>query len=152
MSRTVYTLGTSRRSLAELLSILRRLEADAVVDLRRFPRSRRYPWFNKEVLIRVLYERGIRYYWLGWLLGGKTVGDYTKYMCTREYKAGIKLLLEILDVSKNPVLLCAEMEWWRCHRRFVAESLHRRGYRVVHVLSHGFTEEHVGIEESVECY
>ncbi len=29
--------------------------------------------------------------------------------------------------------MCAEAQWWRCHRRLVADALLIRGWRVLHV-------------------
>jgi len=29
--------------------------------------------------------------------------------------------------------MCAEAQWWRCHRRLVADALLVRGWRVLHL-------------------
>jgi len=38
--------------------------------------------------------------------------------------------------------MCSETLWWRCHRRLIAELLHARGERVVHLLGPGKEQEH----------
>jgi len=54
----VYTLGHSTRSLEELIEILKTFNIELVVDLRRFPGSRKFPRFNKENLEAA--QQGIR--------------------------------------------------------------------------------------------
>ncbi len=146
--RTVYTLGHSSRTLAELLSILRRYSIEILVDVRRYPRSRRHPWFNRGVLEEVLPSRGVRYVWLGDLLGG--LGrDYVEYMCSREYREGIRRL-EALIAEGLVAVMCAEAYWLRCHRRYIAESLAARGYEVLHIVDYGRVERHRSLREMGE--
>jgi uncharacterized protein (DUF488 family) len=38
--------------------------------------------------------------------------------------------------------MCAEAQWWRCHRRLIADALFARGWHVVHIASDGATSEH----------
>jgi uncharacterized protein (DUF488 family) len=38
--------------------------------------------------------------------------------------------------------MCAEVLWWRCHRRLIADLLVSSGVRVVHVVDAGKQEEH----------
>ena len=118
------------------------------MDVRRYPRSRRHPWFNREVLERALPQRGIRYVWLGDLLGG--LGrDYTSYMCTPEYREGIERL-EALAEEATIAVMCAEAYWLRCHRRYIAESLAARGHQVLHILGEGRVEPHRSLREMGE--
>jgi uncharacterized protein (DUF488 family) len=42
----------------------------------------------------------------------------------------------------------AEMLWWRCHRRLIAEFLHARGEHVVHLLGPGKRQEHKPLLEA----
>ena len=149
--RIVYTVGHSNRTLGELIAILRRYGVELVVDVRRFPRSRRHPWFDREVLEERLAERGIGYIWLGDLLGGKTVGDYTVYMCSEEYRRGIETLTRIASEHLTAVM-CAEAYWMRCHRRYIAESLYRRGFKVLHIIDADRVEEHKPLPEQIRCY
>lgn len=121
------------------------------MDVRRFPRSRRHPWFNREVLEERLKERGIGYVWLGELLGGKTVGDYRRYMCSDDYQRGIGILAGLAS-TRLTAILCAEAYWMRCHRRYIAESLYRRGFRVLHIIDAGRVEEHRPLNEDLACF
>ncbi|MDI6631705.1 MAG: DUF488 domain-containing protein, partial [Thermoanaerobacteraceae bacterium] len=70
----IYTVGTSTRSPEEFLALLRRYGIRAVVDVRRFPSSRRYPHFNRAALAAWLGEAGVTYHYLGDKLGGYRPG------------------------------------------------------------------------------
>ena len=148
--KLVYTVGHSNRTLGELVSLLKHYRIQVLVDVRRYPVSRRYPWFNREVLEERLPERGIEYIWLGDLLGG--LGrDFREYMCSKEYRRGLGVLEEVAS-SRLTAFMCAERYWRRCHRRFIAESLYRRGWRVVHIIDFDRVEVHVGLGEELSCW
>jgi uncharacterized protein (DUF488 family) len=112
--------------------------------VRRFPGSRRHPQFNAEALSGWLPEEGIAYVHLPELggrrprLAGSVNGGwenaafqgYADWMASPEFAAGLARL-ERLDA---PALMCAEAQWWRCHRRLVADALVVRGHAVRHIL------------------
>lgn len=135
-TRRVYTVGHSNRSMGELLGLLEKYGVRVVVDVRRFPKSSRHPHFNKEVLAWTLRRRGVGYIWLGELLGGYRRGGYREYMKTREYSRGISELIRIVEaVNKGYVaIMCSEKLWFKCHRRFIADTLSLKGYEVVHIV------------------
>lgn len=66
----VYTFGHSSRSIEEFVSALRAYDVTLVVDVRRFPGSRRNPQFGADALAETLDEHGIEYRHLG-VLGGR---------------------------------------------------------------------------------
>ena len=51
---TVWTVGHSTRGWEEFLALLAGWGIEAVADVRRFPGSRRYPWFAGDALARAL--------------------------------------------------------------------------------------------------
>jgi uncharacterized protein (DUF488 family) len=57
----VYTIGHGRRPLEELLTTLREAGVETLVDIRRFPGSRRNPQFNGPGLAAALEHAGIAY-------------------------------------------------------------------------------------------
>ncbi|WP_197272729.1 DUF488 family protein [Pyrodictium delaneyi] len=141
--RLVYTLGHSNRTIGEFMSLLKLYHIVHVVDVRRFPGSRRVPWFNKEVLRETLLSRGIGYTWLGDLLGGFRPGGYEAYMATEDYQRGINKLINIIESTSGPVaIMCRERYWRRCHRRFIANTLVYMGYQVVHIIDADKAELH----------
>jgi len=128
----VLTVGHSTRSLRQFLELLAKHGVEAVADVRRFPKSRKFPHFNRESLEKTLPQFGIEYHWLGELLGGYRRGGYEAYTKTPEYMRGIEEL-EALASRKRTAIMCAEGYWRRCHRRFIAETLEERGWRVIHI-------------------
>ncbi len=58
---TVFTIGHSTRGAEEFVALLQDSGVDCVVDVRRFPFSRRYPHFNGESLAATLAAAGIGY-------------------------------------------------------------------------------------------
>jgi uncharacterized protein (DUF488 family) len=145
---TVYTVGHGTRTAKELIELLRRANVATVVDVRRFPGSRRNPQFNRDPLAEALNAAGISYRHAE-PLGGRRRGEpgeerfacirtpafrsYAARMGTREWQNALTAALE----EPAPCFLCAETVWWRCHRKLIAELLVARGYDVLHLLPSG---------------
>jgi uncharacterized protein (DUF488 family) len=128
----VYTIGTSTRSIEEFISILKKFDLEAVVDVRRFPVSR-LKHFGKDQLAVELERSGITYFYLGNLLGGFRDQGYGRHTQSSEFERGIRRLKEIASEHKT-ALACAERVPWKCHRKFIASRLKRDGWRVIHIL------------------
>ena len=143
MGRTVYTLGHSNRSLSEFIGIVEYYGIGVVVDVRRFPKSSRYPHFSREVLEESLRCRGVEYVWLGDELGGYRTGGYLNYMKSEKFRRGFQKLISIIESScRSVVVMCSERLWFKCHRRFIANELAKLGYTVVHIIDTGKTSIH----------
>jgi uncharacterized protein (DUF488 family) len=41
--------------------------------------------------------------------------------------------LEALGRERSASIMCAEAQWWRCHRRLIADALVVRGWEVLHL-------------------
>ncbi len=155
----LYTVGHSTRSAEELVALLREAGVRALADVRRFPSSRRHPQHDRAALERSLGEVGIRYAWLGERLGGrrrqvvpaerspnrawKVAGfrSYADAMETPDFQDGAAEL-DALAREAPTAVMCAERLWWRCHRRLLADLFTVRGFRVVHLVEPGKTQEH----------
>ena len=129
----LYTIGHSTRSEEEFLDLLKRHKVRYLLDVRRFPGSRRNPQFSKENLEKVLAHENMVYLGLGQDLGGFRKEGYETYMNTQTFRRGIEEL-DRFAVRANSVILCAESLWFRCHRRHIADELVSRGWEVVHIL------------------
>jgi uncharacterized protein (DUF488 family) len=144
----VHTVGHSTRSFPEFLALLRSAGVTMLVDVRRFPGSRRYPQFNRENLSESLRTEGIEYIHAP-ELGGRRRADpdskylfwrnesfraYADYMSTPEFNAALDGLA-MLAGDKNVAVMCAEAVPWRCHRQLIADALVARGHEVRHILS-----------------
>lgn len=141
----VLTIGHGVRPLEELVETLTEVGAQTLVDVRRFPGSRRNPQFNQGPLREALEAAGVAYRHAV-ELGGRRTGEPGEegFPCIRvpafrSYAArmGTAEWLEALVrelAQPAPCFMCAETVWWRCHRRLIAELLVARGHTVVHLL------------------
>lgn len=133
MASRIYTVGSSTRTAAEFLAALAAFGVRAVADMRRFPRSARYPHFGPEALTELPGGAAAAYAWLGDDLGGCRAEGYPAYRETAPFVRGLTRL-EALARGSPTAVLCVEHLPWRCHRRFVATALRHRGWEVVHIL------------------
>jgi uncharacterized protein (DUF488 family) len=152
----VFTVGHSNRSQDERLDVLRGAEIAAVADVRRYPGSRRHPHFGGEALAAWLPAAGVDYVHLGGLGGRRrplpdTVNDgweveqfrgYADHLGSADFGEALGAL-EDLARRRRTAVMCAEAQWWRCHRRMVADALLVRGWRVLHLGLGGAPAEHV---------
>jgi uncharacterized protein (DUF488 family) len=136
----IYTLGHSTRNLEEFINLLKHYKIEFVVDVRRFPSSKKFPHFNKENLEKELEKNGIKYIHFP-ELGGFREGGYKNFSKTEEFKNSLKRLLGIID-NHNSTILCAEKYFWRCHRKYIAHELHKLGHRIIHILDKNDFYEH----------
>jgi uncharacterized protein (DUF488 family) len=153
---TVYTIGHSTRTQADFIALLRHYGVATLVDVRKMPRSRNNPQFNREELATALPRAGIAYAHLP-RLGGlrRGLGEaspnsgwrnasfraYADYMQTPDFALGLDELHAI--AATGPVaLMCAEAVPWRCHRSLIADALTIRGVEVREIQSLTRTEVH----------
>jgi uncharacterized protein (DUF488 family) len=153
---TIFTIGHSTRSVAELIELLRHARADLLVDVRSVPRSRTNPQFNADTLPQELAGAGIGYRHIR-ALGGlrhhpkgapdspntlwrsAAFRNYADYAMTEPFRAGLAEL-RALAGEHRCAIMCAEAVWWRCHRRLVADYLLAEGIPVGHIMGPGKIE------------
>ena len=148
----VTTIGHGTRSADELVVTLHEVGVETLVDVRRFPGSRRNPQFNQTALAAELDRAAIAYVHLP-DLGGRRSGvpGEERFACLRvpafrSYAAWMsssawqQALTEALG-RDDPCFMCAETLPWRCHRRLIADLLVAREVEVVHLLGPGATLE-----------
>lgn len=132
----ICTIGHGAVTAAELGDLLTAAGVETVVDVRRYPGSRRHPQFNSGELSGWLPERGVGYRWMEDLGGRRRPSSasvnrglrndqfraYADHMESSEFRAAVKELLEMASTTVVAVM-CAESLWWRCHRRLLADHL-----------------------------
>ncbi len=84
--------------MTEFINILKNYKIALLIDVRRFPVSRKFPWFNKDNISEELKKEGISYLWMGEELGGFRRGGYENYTESENYKKGIE---ELIGISKK---------------------------------------------------
>jgi uncharacterized protein (DUF488 family) len=127
-----------------------------LVDVRRFPRSKRHPQFADSRLAASLRAQGIAYRhapalggWreprpdspnTAWRAG--TFRGYADHMESQEFRAAVVTLLQAASEAPTAVM-CAEADPSRCHRQLLADALVVAGAEVLHLVGPETLERHV---------
>ncbi len=152
----IYSVGHSTRSFPEFFSLLRANDIDVLIDVRRYPGSRRFPHFNRENLSQPLRAENIEYIHAPDLGGRRSASAdspnlfwrnaafraYADYMSTPEFNHELERILQLAE-TRRPAVMCAEAVPWRCHRQLIADALVARGHIVRHILTETRSDEHV---------
>jgi uncharacterized protein (DUF488 family) len=152
---TIWTIGHSTRTSDEFRRVLRAHGIELVADVRRFPGSRRLPHFTSNALERDLDRDAILYQWIPELGGRRRTSPgsanvawrhpafraYADHLATGEFAVGLTQLL-MLAHGLRTAIMCAELLWWRCHRRLVADVLTTLGITVLHLRGDEAPERH----------
>lgn len=143
----VLTIGHSNRGRDELLALLAHHGVALLADVRAFPRSRRNPQFNIDILPEALAGAGIGYRHFA-ALGGRRnprpdsantawrepgFRGFADYMETPAFAAALADLLALAG-QQNVVIMCAEAAPWRCHRSLISDALVAQGVAVEHIM------------------
>jgi uncharacterized protein (DUF488 family) len=144
----VFTIGHSIRAAADFVRLLNAHGIAGVADVRRFPASRRHPHYSRDTLAGLLAASGLRYTHIPELGGRRqplkdsrnsawqnsSFRAYADYMATDTFRAGVEALLAFAAAARSAIM-CAEAQWWRCHRQLIADALVARGIEVRHIMS-----------------
>ena len=153
--KTIYTIGHSTRPIEEFLHLLTLSKIELVVDIRRFPGSKKFPQYNPDNLKMSLLAEGIDYLAIEKLGGRRKVSPnskntiwrnpsfqgYADYMQTQDFADGIAELIKVASL-KTTAIMCSEAVWWRCHRSMDADYLKSKGWEVLHIIGESQPKEH----------
>jgi uncharacterized protein (DUF488 family) len=152
----IWTVGHSNHPLERFLEILRAHRIERVIDVRRFPASRKWPHFNAASLEHSLPEAGVDYVGRPELGGRRKARPdsphtawrveafrgYADFMDMPEFAAELTGVMELAG-ERRSALMCAETLPWRCHRSLIADALLARGWQVFEILSEKEARPHV---------
>jgi uncharacterized protein (DUF488 family) len=147
---TVYTIGHSTRTVAELAGLLNESAVKVVADVRSIPRSQRNPQFDIDVLCESLAEFDIDYQHIAELGGrrhrprdappspnpfwrNESFRNYADYAMTEPFGIGLARL-RVTAARNRCAIMCSEAVWWRCHRRIISDYLLTEGFEVRHIM------------------
>lgn len=149
MSAPLLTIGHGTSDRAELAQRLRDAGIQTLVDVRRFPGSRRNPEVARDAMREWVPDEGIGYVWEERLGGRRRVPKdapdvdawwrveafraYAAYTREPEFRAAMAELVERVQ-HETIAVMCSEFVWWRCHRRLISD---------VATLVHDLPVEHV---------
>ena len=160
----VFTIGHSNHALDLFIDLLQQHQVETLIDVRRYPSSRRLPHFNRDNLATAPEENGIGYHWLE-SLGGRrqkrtdfdspnygiadeSFRNYADYMLSEEFRRGVSGLLEIA-AEQRTAIMCAEADYQQCHRRLVSDCLVANGVDVRHILGDGELKVHTLTQDAL---
>ncbi|WP_281268662.1 DUF488 family protein [Vallicoccus soli] len=140
------------------MALLAGAGVEELVDVRRFPGSRRHPDVAGPALAAELERGGVAYRWEEALGGRRRLapGDpspdawwqvasfraYAAHTRTPGFRAALDALLDGA-AGRRTAVLCSEAVWWRCHRRLVADvAVLARGRPVDHLMPDGRLAPH----------
>ena len=148
MDKAIYTVGHSNHSAETFVKLLTQAKIEVLVDVRSNPSSSWTSYANPYDLKQILKAEGIRYLYLGDVLGGRPSdpdcynsqtgkADYQAIQNEEPFQRGINRLLEGLKKYRICVM-CAEEDPSSCHRNLlVGESLRREGVQILHIRGNG---------------
>lgn len=155
VTHTIYTIGHSTHPIDVFLEMLDAYSIKTLVDVRRYPGSRKYPQYNRDNLSKVMTEHKISYLHIEDLGGRRKVNKdshntswrkdsfrgYADYMETEPFKRAMKEL-EAVALKQRTAFMCSEAVWWRCHRSMISDYLKAAGWEVLHIMSASKLQEH----------
>ena len=156
MPARVFTVGHGNRTSIDLLGLLEAVGIETLVDVRRYPSSRRNPQFNAPILKNSLRSAGIQYLWEGDALGGRreTSGDdihtalespamqsYAAHMQGESFRESAWRAVQWAETAPT-VMMCAELRPTCCHRSLISDYLTLNGTTVHHLIEPGTVIDH----------
>ncbi len=146
-SERIWTVGHSNRSIEDFTRILKAHGTELVIDVRRFPVSRKWPHFDAERLAESLPRAGITYAGMPELGGRRkprpdsphvawrtdAFRGYADFMDTEDFARSLEKAMGLAR-ERRAALMCAEALPWRCHRSILADSFLARAWEVMEII------------------
>lgn len=139
----VHTIGYGSRSFEQFIAVLQKHAIAYLIDVRSAPYSRYKQDFSKRELEHALQQHGIRYVFMGDMLGGQPDDadcyvdgkvDYERVKNTQDYQQGIQRLQTAFEQQQRVVLMCSEGKPETCHRsKLISATLTDLAIPVVHI-------------------
>jgi uncharacterized protein (DUF488 family) len=144
----IFTIGHSTLTAERFLELLHAHGVTGIADVRKIPQSRRHPHFSTRALAAFLGAHGIAYEHFPGLGGLRkprqdspntgwrhpSFRAYADHMRSQEFRDALDSLVAFSQ-SVVAAVMCAESQWWRCHRQLIADALVARGVDVRHIMS-----------------
>ncbi|MFQ6011890.1 MAG: DUF488 family protein [Nitrososphaerales archaeon] len=136
----IFSIGHSTRPSQEFIDLLRMHHIDRIIDVRKYPTSKRFPQFDQRNLSEDLKSNQIDYVHIP-ELGGFREEGYLAFSKSEEFEAAFSVLIKEIE-NRNACIMCSERLFYRCHRRQIAERLVTLGHTVFHILDQSTVTQH----------
>ena len=140
---TLYSIGHGNKSIVTLFEELNKFNINYLIDIRSKPYSKYNPQFNRNEIKYSLEHKGIKYTYMGDVLGGLpddltcyTNGhvDYNKLKDKDFFKKGLERLITAHNKKIKVVIMCSESNPAECHRtKLIGEELKKKGIILNHI-------------------
>ena len=146
-SPSLWTVGHGNRSSEDFVQLLLHAQIEALIDVRAYPGSRRYPQFSRMPLAAALTGARIDYLWEGAALGGRrepraqsphtalkeNVRGFADHMASPAFEHALDRVAGRAQ-TQRAAIMCAETLASHCHRSLIADALALRGVKVLHLV------------------
>jgi uncharacterized protein (DUF488 family) len=135
LAPALFTIGHGAVDIETFIGYLRDAEIASLVDVRRFPGSRKHPQFGSAALAKALNDNGMCYRHAEHLGGRRRPLPDSPNTGLRnegfrgyaDWMAGEAFRIALTDVvneshERRTAVMCAETPWWKCHRRLIADA------------------------------
>jgi uncharacterized protein (DUF488 family) len=144
----IWTVGHSNHPIDKFLGILKVHGIERVIDVRRFPVSRKWPHFDAASLAESLAAAGIGYAGMPELGGRRkprpdsphvawrtdAFRGYADFLDSEEFVPSLEKAMALAR-ARPSALRCAEALPWRCHRSILADAFLARGWDVIEIVN-----------------
>jgi len=129
-SRAVYTVGVARTQPQELYQLISDLQIKEVFDVRSISRQRVPKDLRPTKIASLVSKAGATYHDQTVTLGDRP--DFELFALTRDFVESADRIRGFADKT-NVLLVCAETDYRKCHRRIIASYLSRKGLLIRHL-------------------
>jgi len=143
-ANTLYSIGHGNRSAEELTSLLKEYGIQYLIDVRSSPFSKFNPHFNQNALKFSVEKEGVKYVFMGDVLGGRPEDktcyddegkvDYEAIKTKDFFKQGIERIKIAYEKNIKVALMCSESKPQECHRsKLIGEALRDENISIQHI-------------------
>ena len=148
---TIYSIGHGNKRIEEFIQELKSFEIQYLLDIRSKPFSKWNPQFNQNELKFRIEENGIKYVYVGDILGGLPE-DRSCYDCNGKvvydrikekdfFKKGLERLTIANDKHIRLAIMCSESKPTECHRsKLIGQELLKRKISLKHIISNNLVK------------
>ena len=142
----VYTIGVGRTKPQEFYELLSALHIDHIFDVRSTVQQGVPAYLRPSNFAGLVAKNGATYHDETKSLGQRP--NYQLFALTDEFAGSMQPIVEIGKRS-NILIVCAETDYRKCHRKFIASFLSRNGLAVHHIGKSLPTDFQSSLEENM---
>lgn len=142
----VFTIGYTSFEIDKFIQILKKFNITCLIDVRSFPKSSYYKYFDDNNLSRLLKENNILYRNYKEEFGARQENkdfynkdgylDFNVFANSEQFNQGIDKIKKAQAMGYVVCLMCAEKDPINCHRTIlIARNLDKKGFEVEHILA-----------------